>query len=458
MQHFDLCVIGSGTGNSLIDERFAGMKVALVDDGHPFGGTCLNHGCIPTKMFVYPATLATAVRAAGPLGLHSTDVRLDWDAVRDRIFGRIDAIAEAGESYRAHSENVTLFRARGKFVGDHKLKAGNKTLTADQFVIAAGSRPRLPEVPGMDEMSDRLHTSDTIMRLEELPKSLVIVGGGYIAAEFAAIFAAFGTAVTVIARGPSLLRHEDEAVSERFTELVAERVTVRLNQNLVAFEDSGRESVLVATTDTDGVEYSFEGEQVLLALGRTPNTEALNLAATGVQVDAAHRIIVDDRQRTTAKGIFALGDISSQWQLKHVANAEARVVAHNLLHRRQLKSDHRFVPHAVFSDPQIAAVGATEQQLKAEGRPYVVAVQDYASVAYGWAMEDTGHFVKLLADKTTKRLLGAHIIGPEASVLIQPLIQAMSFGLDVPSMARGQYWIHPSLAEVVENALLGLNL
>ena len=310
----------------------------------------------------------------------------------------------------------------------------------------------------MDEMSDRLHTSDTIMRLEELPKSLVIVGGGYIAAEFAAIFAAFGTAVTVIARGPSLLRHEDEAVSERFTELVAERVTVRLNQNLVAFEDSGRESVLVATTDTDGVEYSFEGEQVLLALGRTPNTEALNLAATGVQVDAAHRIIVDDRQRTTAKGIFALGDISSQWQLKHVANAEARVVAHNLLHRRQLKSDHRFVPHAVFSDPQIAAVGATEQQLKAEGRPYVVAVQDYASVAYGWAMEDTGHFVKLLADKTTKRLLGAHIIGPEASVLIQPLIQAMSFGLDVPSMARGQYWIHPSLAEVVENALLGLNL
>ncbi|MDX6320902.1 MAG: mycothione reductase, partial [Propionibacteriaceae bacterium] len=170
-------------------------------------------------------------------------------------------------------------------------------------------------------------------------------------------------------------------------------------------------------------------------------------------------VVVDEHQRTTADGIFALGDVSSHYQLKHVANHEERVVQHNLLHPDDLMaSDHRFIPHAVFSEPQVASVGLTEQQAKNDGVRYVSAVQNYGSIAYGWAMEDTEHFAKLLADPATGQLLGAHIIGPQASSLIQPLIQAMSFGLPAQEMARGQYWIHPAMAELVENALLALPL
>jgi mycothione reductase len=196
-----------------------------------------------------------------------------------------------------------------------------------------------------------------------------------------------------------------------------------------------------------------------VATGRRPNSDRLNLSAAGVETSADGRIVADEFQRTTAPGVWALGDASSAARLKHVANHEARTVAHNLAHPDDLRaSDHRFVPSAVFTHPQIASVGLTEQQAKADGRRYVSAVEHYSSTAYGWAMEDATSICKLLADPDTGQLLGAHILGEQASTLIQPLIQAMSFGLPARSMARGQYWIHPALSEVVENALLALPL
>jgi mycothione reductase len=204
---------------------------------------------------------------------------------------------------------------------------------------------------------------------------------------------------------------------------------------------------------------SVRGDLLLVATGRVPNGDRLDLPATGVPTHDDGRIVVDEFQRTPVEGIFALGDVSSDHQLKHVANHEARVVAHNLLHPDSpRRSDHRFVPSAVFTDPQIAAVGRTEEQCRAEGLDVAVSVQDYGDVAYGWAMEDTTGFCKVLAERGSGRLVGAHIIGPTASTVIQPLIQAMSFGLTARTMACGQYWIHPALAEVVENALLGLDV
>jgi len=263
----------------------------------------------------------------------------------------------------------------------------------------------------------------------------------------------------VVNRSEALLRQEDDDVSRRVTELLGRRVDLRLDRQVDRVEPLGGDRVGMVVVDEKDVKETLEADLLLVATGRVPNSDRLNLSATGVEVDDDGYIVVDPQQRTTAPGIFALGDVSSHHQLKHVANHEGRVVQHNLLHPdAMISSDHRFVPHAVFTDPQVASVGLTEREAEKRGVRYVVAIQDYGSTAYGWAMEDTEHFVKLLADPASGQLLGAHIIGPQASSMIQPLIQAMSFGLGVRDMARGQYWIHPAMIEVVENALLSLPL
>ncbi len=282
----------------------------------------------------------------------------------------------------------------------------------------------------------------------------MIVGAGYIAAEFAHVFSAFGSRVSMIGRSGLMLRGHDELVSTRFTEIACARWDTYLNREVVRATGDDRE---IAVELTDGT--VVRGDLLLVATGRMPNGDLLDLPAAGIPTHPDGRIVVDDTQRTPVDGVFALGDVSSPYQLKHVANHEARVVAHNLLHPDEpARTDHRFVPHAVFTEPQIAAVGLTEAQCGAAGVDYAVKVQAYGDIAYGWAMEDTTGFCKVLADRGTGRLLGAHVFGPHASAVIQPLIQAMSFGLGAREMASGQYWIHPALPEVVENALLGLDL
>lgn len=458
LPHYDLCVIGSGSGNSLLDERFSSMKVALVDKGisGAFGGTCLNVGCIPTKMFVRPADLASAFEDAGRVDVTLPRGQADWPAIRDRIFGRIDAISAAGKDWRIENEHITLLEGEARFTGEKTLGVAGGKLTADRFVLATGSRPRPFDIDVPDGVT--IHTSDTVMRLNSLPRSVIVIGGGYIAAEFAHIFTSLGSRVTIINRSDTLLRREDEDVSKRFTSLLSRRVAVRLNQSLSRIEPDEKNNILVVTEDAEGVEYEYSGEVVLNATGRVPNGDTMNLSAAGVEIDPDSGLVrVDEFQRTTAPGIFALGDVCSPSQLKHVANHEMRVVQHNLLHPDDpVRANRHAVPHAVFTHPQIAAVGATEQELRAAQRLYVTGTQNYGDVAFGWAMEDRHAFCKVLADPVTGELLGAHIIGEQASSLIQPLIQAMSFGLGIREMALGQYWIHPALTEVVENALLSL--
>jgi mycothione reductase len=404
-------------------------------------------------MFVYPANLAVSPAEARRLGVDLELRAVHFTEIRDRIFGRIDPISDAGLKWRASSDNVTVFPEPAHFTGPHALQVGEQAITADRFVVAAGSRPVIADLPGLDTV--RFHTSDTVMRLPELPRSLVIIGGGYIAAEFAHVFSSYGTNVTVVIRGQRLLKQEDDEVSERFTDLIRRRVDLCSGASVQRIRPAG-DGVSVTLADGTG-EHEVRADVLLVATGRRPNSDTLELGAAGVQVDDEGYVVVDEHQRTTVEHIYALGDVSSPYQLKHVANHEARVVQHNLLHPDALvSSDHRFVPHAIFSDPQVAAVGLTEEEAREQGLDYVTAKQAYGDVAYGWAMEDSDHFVKLVAERGTGRLLGAHLVGPEASSLIQPLIQAMSFGQTAAEVARGQYWIHPAMAEVVENALLGL--
>jgi len=452
VRHHDLVIIGSGSGNSLIDDRFAHLDCAIVEHG-VFGGTCLNVGCIPTKMYVYPADVAEEIRFAARYGVDATLDKVRWADIRDRVFGRIDPISAGGRDYRASgpSTNVTLYAGHARFTGPRTLEIqGHGTVGADRIVVAAGSRPWVPpEITGVP-----FHTSETVMRLDAVPERLIIIGGGYVAAEFAHVFSAFGAHVTLATRGMQLLREQDETVSQRFTELACKHWDVRLGHPV---ERTRSIAGGVEVSLTDGT--VLHGDTLLVATGRVPNADRLDLPAAGIPTHPDGRIVVDDQQRTQVSGVWALGDVSSPWQLKHVANHEARVVAHNLLHPdNPRRTDHRFVPSAVFTHPQIATVGRTEAQCRADGLDYVAKIQDYGDVAYGWAMEDTTGFCKILAERGTGRLLGAHLLGPQASSLIQPLIQAMSFGLDARSMATGQYWIHPALPEVVENALLGLDL
>ena len=456
MGHFDLCIVGTGSGNSIVDARFDHLSVALVEMG-TFGGTCLNVGCIPSKMLVHPADLAASIVQATRLGV-DLDLRgVRWRDIQERIFGRIDPMAAKGRGYRQRSDNVTVFDARARFVGPRELDVGAaETISADQVVIAAGSRPVVPELPGLSSVE--FHTSDTVMRLHELPRSMLIIGGGYVAAEFAHIFSAFGTSVTVMNRSDVLLRREDADVAKRFTELLARRVNVRLETTVKAVESTGDLGVRVHSVGPEDGRELIEADVLLIATGRVPNGDTLDLARAGIEVDDDGLIVVDEYLRTTAAGVFALGDVCSNEQLKHVANKDARVVQHNLLHPdSMITSDRRIVPHAVFSMPQVASVGLTEAQAKEYGMDYVVSRQDYGETAFGWAMEDADHFVKIIAHARSKIILGAHVIGPQASSLIQPLVQAMSFEQPGLEVARGQYWIHPAMTEVLENALLGLD-
>lgn len=449
MDSFDLIIIGTGSGNSILTPDFDDWNVALVERD-VFGGTCLNRGCIPSKMFIYPSDIVESVRTSSRLGVDASVDAVRWSDIVDRVFGRIDPIAAGGEEYRKSLDNVTVFNADARIVGAKQVDVGDRVITADTIVLAAGARPRILDIPGLDAVT--FHTSDSIMRLPAPPERLLVLGGGFIACEMAHVFDAAGSKVTMINRSNQLLRNEDEEISARFTEVVADRFDLRCG---VTVSQASQTDGVITLELSDG--SSVDGDALLVATGRMPNGEQLGVANTGVEIDEAGYVVVDEHMRTGVDGIWAIGDICTKHQLKHTANAETRVVAHNIINPNDLRTvDYSGVPHAVFTSPQIGAVGATEQALREAGTPFIKATKDYAATAYGWAMEDDHSFVKLLADPETRTLLGAHIIGHQAASLVQLLIQGMQFGLTVDEMAKGQLWIHPALTEVVENALLDL--
>ncbi|MGJ3190041.1 mycothione reductase [Paenarthrobacter nitroguajacolicus] len=455
-RHYDLVIIGTGSGNSIPGPEFEDRSIAIIEEAS-FGGTCLNAGCIPSKMYVHTADTALHTRRSGRLGLEAEINSVDWPGIVSRIFeNRVDPIAAAGEEYRRgpRTPNIDVYDQHAVFVGERTLRTGQagrqRIISGDQVVIAAGSRPSIPEAIAASGV--RYHTNEDIMRLQQLPKSLVIVGGGYIAMEFAHVFDALGAEVTIITRS-TLLRNLDNDLHAPFNHLAADRFDVRFGRTTVGAEQTDKG---ITVRLDDGT--SATGEVLLVATGRIPNGDLLDLPAGGIETIGSGRIKVDEYGRsTTAAGVWALGDISSPYMLKHVANAEMRAVRHNLLNPENLQGmPHDHVPAATFTHPQIATVGMTEAQARENGHNVTTKVQEYGDVAYGWAMEDTTSICKLVADKDTGKLLGAHYMGPQASTLIQQMITVLAFDLDVRHFAAKQYWIHPALPEVTENALLGL--
>ncbi|QGU04886.1 mycothione reductase [Corynebacterium comes] len=456
-KHYDLIIIGTGSGNSIPGPEFDDLSIAIVEKG-TFGGTCLNVGCIPTKMFVHAADTALAAREAGKLGLSAQVYHVDWPGIVSRVFDeRIDLIAEGGETYRRgpQTPNIDVYDQHARFIGQRTLRTGQgpeeKTISGDRIIIATGSRPMIPEA--IAESGVHYHTNDDIMRLPQQPQSIIIVGGGFIAMEFAHVFEGLGTKVHIVSRS-ALLRRLDADLGSRINDLAVKRYDVRIGRTVTdAVQDHGG---ITVTLDDGG---TITADVLLVATGRIRNGDQMDLDLGGVEITGDGRVSVDEFGRSTsAEGVWALGDVSSPFMLKHVANAEMRAVRHNLLHPDDLqKMPHEHVPSAVFTNPQIATVGLTEREARRAGHNVTVKIQKYGDVAYGWALEDTSGIVKLIADKDTGRLLGAHFLGPQASTLIQQMITVMVFDLDVREVATKQYWIHPALPEVTENALLGLD-
>jgi len=445
-EQFDLIIIGSGSGNAIPDD-LAEWKIAIVERG-TFGGTCLNVGCIPSKMFVLPADKAIDAQHGNEIGIDTQFNGADWPAIRDRVFGRIDEIAVGGREYRANgSEHITLIEGTARFIGDRIFDVEGQIIAAPNVLVAAGSRPVVPPIPGLVETG--FHTSDSIMRLDDLPDRLGIIGGGFIAVEMGHVFSGLGSRVTMFNRSPGLLSAHDDEIAERFTQVFGSRVDLRLGH--VPTKVERRRGAIVIHAGGDEIEV----DELLVATGREPNSDLLDVEAGGLECHHHGTVVVDEFLRTAADGVWAIGDIANSFQLKHVANHEATVAFWNIANPDEPRAvDHKAVPAAVFSNPQVATVGMTEQQAMAADRSYVVGRRDYAATAYGWALVDETSFAKVLVDIESGLIIGAHIIGPQAATLIQPLIQAMQFDQTAAEVAHEPYWIHPALTEVVENALI----
>lgn len=445
-ERFDLVVVGTGTGldvaNSLVSE---GWNVAIVEKDSP-GGTCLVRGCIPSKMLIHSADVAETIRTAATFGLQPSGFKVDYAALMKRVRDHVDGESrEIRDALRA-SRNPRFFEGTGRFVGVKRLQVGDVVLSADKFLLASGARPKIPEIPGLRERGF-LTSTDALSRATQ-PKSLAIMGGGFIAAELGHFFGALGTNVTVIVKHDAMLNHEEPEISAAFTEAFAKRHRVILHAMSERVDAEGR----IHLSNGDVV----EADEILVAIGVTPNSDTLDLDKTGVQTDAGGRIVVDAKLETTQPGIFALGDAVGRYNLKHAANFEGQYAYQNLR-----SPDDKFdvpdvpMPSAVFSSPQVASVGAKERQLREKGVPFRVGRWKYFDTGMGKAIDDRDGFVKLLVHAENDAILGCHIVGTDASTLIHEVVLAINMGATARDLAETVH-VHPALSEVLQRAASNL--
>ncbi|MGB4652952.1 dihydrolipoyl dehydrogenase [Methanothrix sp.] len=451
MEKFDLIVIGSGAGALVAAQAArAGRRTALVDQG-PMGGTCLNNGCIPSKMLIHPADMIRSIQEAEAVGVHARIDKIDFSMIMRRMHQVVDGGRAHMEETISSRSNLTYYDEKAEFIEDYILKVGSKTITAPQFVIASGSRSLVPPIPGLEESGYLDNVS--LLELKEPPKSLIIIGGGYIGCEYGHFFSAMGTEVTILGRGPRLLGNEDPEVSERLHESLSRYCRVLTGHEVLMVERSGKGKVVSAREAKDGQIKQFEGEEVLLAAGRRSNSDLLHPEGTGVETDRGGWIKVDEYLRTSKEGIWALGDATGKHMFRHTANYEARTVAHNILQARDesgwIAADYHAVPYAVFSHPTVAGVGMKEEEAAAKGLKVLVERAKYTDSAKGVAMAEERGFVKMILEEETGKILGARIIGPSAPELIQQVVYLMNTDRQDLATAMSSQIIHPTINEVL---------
>lgn len=465
MKNFDLIVIGSGAAFMVLHEALKqGKKCALVENGK-FGGTCLTKGCIPSKMLVYPADFIREMERSEKIGIKSSKPEFDWENISKRMWEQID-FNKMIEKNLGWTPNLELFKGTGSFEGTDSILIqyeGNQQdeiIQGDKIIIGTGARSQVPSIEGL-ELAGYL-TSETFFgdKYPKRPwKSLVILGSGAISVEFAHIFSAFGTKVTVIGRSSQILTKEDEEISEFVkNQFIKSGITVLTDTSVLSVSKDQHHKYVMVENNVTKEKIAVECEEILVASGSQSTADVLRLENAGVEVDQKGWIVTNEYLETSQKNIWALGDINGKYQFRHKANHEAQIVAHNLYGEGEKKqAGYLVVPWAIFTHPQVAHVGSTEQELKNKGIQYFSAKNYYSEVVGGRAMgyrdgDDDNGFVKMIVNKN-KEILGVHIVGPQAATLLQPFVYLMNQRAQETCEATydiigDSMVIHPSLSEL----------
>ena len=448
MKHYDIIVIGSGGGSKITRPAAnLGLKVAIIEEAK-LGGTCLNHGCIPSKMLIHPADVATILKNAHRFEVDINDTpKVRFKELVERVSREIDADSDSIAPLYENHKNIDFYPYHASFVSDKVIEVNGESLTADKIFIVTGARPHIPDIPGLKDTP--FLTYKEALRLTKQPRKLIVVGAGFIATELGYFFGALGTDVTFLVRS-QFLRPEDDDIVDEFTTSFKKRFNVELgaSPNHVTYKNKQ----FTVTYDLAGESKSIEADQLLIVTGVTPNADKLGLENTSITTNDKGYINVDDYMQTAVPGVYSFGDVVGNYLFRHSANFEGQYCfdAH-------VKGDgsnpikYPPMPYAVFTQPQIARVGKSEKELKQDGIAYLIGKNAYKHSAMGMALRSKEGFVKLLFDEKTKVLLGAHIIGEEASNMIHMLIAYMNMGATLDDLLSTIY-IHPALPEIVRNA------
>ena len=450
---YDAVVVGSGSGMFVVYEAvFRGLSVALVDKG-PLGGTCPNLGCIPSKMLMFPADRIVEIQEARKLGIDADIRTIDFPLIMERMRRSVEeAQRQMGEAF-SELRGLAFYEGEGRFVGEYEMEVGGTRIRGDRFFIATGSRPHVPPMPGLDSIE--YLTTETLLQLNSAPRSMAIIGGGYIGVEYAHFFAAMGTSVTLIESAERLVPGEEPEVAALLKYALRKRMQVLTDVDIEEVVQEQRDVRLLVKEKRSGAHFSVTADTVMVATGRRSNADLLQVEKTGVQTDERGFVKVNGSMETNMPGIYAVGDANGRYMFRHIANMEASLAARNAFAGQNETMDYSAAPHAVYSYPQIAAVGLTAAEAAREHNVLIGRAR-YTDTATGEAMMETDGFAKAVVDRDTRKILGFHVIGPHAPSLAQEVTNAMASGGHVDEIAKSVH-IHPALSELVQAAFRNLS-
>jgi dihydrolipoamide dehydrogenase len=457
MKEYDLIVIGTGSAMNLVDpmiQENPKIKIAVIDKDEP-GGICLTRGCIPSKLLLYPAELVRTIEEGKDLGVSAT-VSVDFPFIMQRMRSLIEGDIDSIRTGLSGSPNIDYYHSTAEFVSPYTMKVGEETISGKMFFLCIGSRASSSKIKGIEQSG--FLTSDTVLKLTKLPKSILIVGGGYIAAEYGHFFASMGSRVTIVGRNPQFLPDEEHEIAEVARKGLERHMTIVTNHEVTEVAAAGPTKVVTARNRATGASAVFDAEVIMLACGREAMSDILHPERAGIKTDEKGWLWVNEYMETSLPNVWALGDADGRYLFKHVANYESQIVYYNAVLKRKVKSDYHAVPHAVFTYPEVAAVGMSEKEALETHDPedILIGFYQYENTAKGEAMDAKDYFVKVIVEGSSMKILGAHIVGPHASVLIQEVVNVMYTPERSAETISGAMHIHPALNEVVERAFLAL--